>query len=60
MNPEYETIGHLMQGNITPLEEMSQLHDVLRAEMTEAQIRQKEYYDQHRKPDPNLKSGDMV
>jgi len=60
MNPEYEAIGHLMQGNITPLEEMSQLHDVLRAEMTEAQIRQKEYYDQHRKPDPNLKSGDMV
>ena len=43
INPECEAIGHLMQGNITPLEEMSQLHDVLRAEMTEAQIRQKEY-----------------
>jgi len=28
--------------------------------MSEAQIRQKEYYDRHRKPDPNLKSGDMV
>jgi len=41
MNPEYEAIGHLMQGNITPLEEMSQLHHVLRAEMSEAQIRQK-------------------
>jgi len=49
-----------MQGNITPLEEMSQLHDVLRAEMSVAQIRQKDYHDQHRKPDPNLKSGDMV
>jgi len=49
-----------MQGNDRPLEEMSQLHDVLRAEISEAQIRQKEYYDQHRKPDPNLKSGDMV
>jgi len=60
INPEYETIGHLMQGNVTPLGEMSQLHDVLQAEMTEAQIRQKEYYDQRRKPDPNLKSGDMV
>jgi len=60
INPEYKAIGHLMQGNITPLEEMSQLHDVLREEMTEAQIRQKEYYDQHRKPDPNFKSGDMV
>jgi len=49
-----------MQGNVTPLEEMSQLHDVLRAEMSGAQIRQKAYYDQHRKPDQNLKSGDMV
>ena len=28
--------------------------------MSEAQLRQKEYYDKHRKPDPNLKSGDMV
>jgi len=60
MNPEYEAIGHLMQGNITPLEEMSQLHDVLRAEMSEAQIRQKEYYDEHRRPNLNLKPGDMV
>jgi len=60
MNPEYEAIGQRMQGNITPLEEMSQLHDVLRTEISEAQIRQKEYYDRHRKPDPNLKSGDMV
>ena len=60
INPEYETIGHLMQGNDTPLKEMSQLHDVLRAEIAEAQTRQMEYYDQHRKPDPNLKSGDMV
>ena len=28
--------------------------------MTTAQLRQKENYDRHRKPDPNLKSGDMV
>jgi len=28
--------------------------------MAEVQIREKKYYDQHRKPDPNLKSGDMV
>jgi len=60
MNPEYEAIGYLMQGNVTPLEEMSQLPEVLREEMTEAQIRQKEYYNQHRKPDPNLKSEDMI
>jgi len=60
INPEYEAIGHMMQGNVMPLEQMSQLHDVLQAEMSEAQIRQQEYYDQHRKPDPNLKSGDIV
>jgi len=60
VNPEYQTIGHLMQGNITPTEDMSQLHDTLQAEMTEAQLRHKEYYNAGRKPDPNLQSGDMV
>jgi len=60
INPEYQTIGHLMQGKITPPEDMSQLHDTLQAEMTEAQLRHKEYYDAGRKPDPNLQSGDMV
>jgi len=49
-----------MQGKITPAEDMSQLHDTLQAEMTEAQLRHKEYYDAGRKPDPNLQSGDMV
>ena len=28
--------------------------------MVAAQLRQKEYYDVHRKPNPNLQSGDMV
>ena len=28
--------------------------------MTKALLRQKENYDKHRKPDPNLKSGEMV
>jgi len=60
VNPEYQTIGHLMQGRITPPEDMSQLHDTLQAEMTEAQLRHKEYYDAGRKPDPNLQSGDSV
>jgi len=60
VNPEYQTIGHLMQGNITPPEDMSQLHDTLQAEMTEAQLRHKGYYDAGRKPDPNLESGDIV
>jgi len=59
-NPEYQTIGHLMQGKITPPEDMSQLQDTLQAEMTEAQLRHKKYYDAGRKPDPNLQSGDMV
>ena len=39
---------------------MTQLHESLRNEMVAAQLRQKEYYDLHRKPDPNLQSGDMV
>jgi len=60
VNPEYQTIGHLMQGKITPPENMSQLHDTLQGEMTEAQLRHKEYYDAGRKPDPNLQSGDSV
>jgi len=42
VNPEYKTIGHLMQEQVTPLEDMSQLHDTLQAEMMEAQLRHKE------------------
>jgi len=60
VNPEYQTIGHLMQGKITPPEDMSQLHDTLQAEMTEAQLRHKEYYDAGIKPDSSLQAGDMV
>ena len=60
VNPEYQTIGHLMQGKTTRAEDMRQLHDTLQAEMTEAQLRHKEYYNAGRKPNPNLQSGDMV
>jgi len=60
INPEYEMIGHLIQGKQTKSEEMTQLHESLRNEMVAAQLRQKEYYDLYRKPDPNLQSGDMV
>jgi len=60
INPEYQTIRHLMQGQITPPENMSKLHDILQAEMMEAQLRHKKYYDAGRKPDPNLQSGDIV
>jgi len=41
-------------------EEMTRLHESLRNEMVATQLRRKEYYDLRRKPDPNLRSGDMV
>jgi len=53
-------IGHLIHGKRTKPEEMTQLQESLRNEMVAAQLRQKEYYDLHRKPDPNLQLGDMV
>jgi len=60
INPEYKMIGHLIPGKQTKPEEMRELDESLRNEMVAAQLRQKEYYDLHRKPDPNLQSGDMV
>jgi len=60
INPEYEMIGHLIQGKQTKRGEMTQLHESLRNKMVAAQLPQKEYYDLHRKHDPNLQSGDMV
>jgi len=60
INPEYEIIGHLIQGKQKKPEEMTHLHESLRNEMVAAQLRQKEYYDLHRKPDPNLEAGDVV
>jgi len=59
-NSEYQAIGHLIQGKTTSPEDMSQLHDTLQAEMTEAQMGHKEYYDAQRKPDPNIRPGDKV
>jgi len=53
-------MGHLIQGKLTKQGGITQLHESLRNEMLGAQLRQKEYYDLHRKPDPNLQSGDMV
>jgi len=54
INSEYEMIGHLIQGKQKELEEITQLHESLRNQMVAAQLRQKDYYDLHRKPDPNL------
>jgi len=53
-------IAHLIHGNQTKPQEMTQLHELLRNKMVAAQLRQKEYYDLHRNPNPNLKSGDML
>jgi len=53
-------IGHLIQGGQTKPEEMTLLYESLRNKMVAAQLQQKEYYDLHSTPDPNLKSGDMV
>jgi len=60
INPEYEMIGHLIQGKQTQPEEMTKLHESLRNEIVAAQLRQKEYYDLQRKPNPNIQSWDMV
>ena len=60
INPEYRAIGHLMNAEIRPPEEIGQLHEVLQAEMTQVQLRYKDYYDAQIKPDSNLQSGDMV
>ena len=57
---EYDMIRHLIQGRQMKPEEITLLHQSVRNEMLAAQLRQKEYYELHRKPDPNLKSGDMV
>ena len=39
---------------------MKELHNNLQAEMATAQLRHKESYDHHRKPDPNFNSADIV
>ena len=60
INPEHQPIPHMMTQKITSATGMKELHDTLQAEITTAQLRHKENYDQPRKPDPNLKSGDVV
>ena len=39
---------------------MTQLQELLKNEMVATQLRQKEYYDLNRNPNPNLKTGDLV
>ena len=59
-NPEHQLMNHLITEKQTSAKEMENLHQTLREEMTTAQLRPKENYNKHRKPDPNLKSGDML
>ena len=60
INPEHQLITHMMTEKITSATGMKELHDTLQAEMMTVQLRHKENHDHHRKPYPNLKSGDMV
>ena len=60
INLELQLIRHIIATKITSAMAMKELHDTLQAEMATAQLQHKENYDQHRKPDPKLKSGDMV
>jgi len=53
-------IAHLIQGKQKKSEEMTQLQESLRNEMVAKEVRQKEYYDLHRKPDLNLQLGDKM
>ena len=51
---------HMMTEKITSVTRMKELHDTHQAEMKTVQLGHKENYNHHRKPDPNLKSRDMV
>ena len=55
VNPEHQLITHMMTEKITSANGIKELHDTLRGEKATAQLRHKENYDRHRKPDPNLK-----
>ena len=59
-NPVYESTGHMIPEKSIQPEGMSQLHKVLKAGITEAQMSYKEYAYRHRKPDPNWNQGDKV
>ena len=60
INPEHQLITHMMTQKITSASGMKELHDTLPTEMAMAQLQHKENHDHYRKPDPSLKSGDMV
>ena len=53
-------MNNMITGEETTAESMENPPQTLRDEMKTAQLKQRENYNQHRKPDPNLKSGDMV
>jgi len=55
-------IGHLIQGKQRIPEETSRLHESLRNERVAAQLRQKEYYNLHRKTrsEPTIRGQRVV
>jgi len=60
IHPEYEMSDHLIQGKQKKPDEMTVLHESLKKRNGGRAITTKEYSDLHRKPDPNLQSGDIV
>ena len=54
-NPEHQLMNHLITKKETSVKDIENLHQTLQEEMTTAELRQKENYDKHRKPDPNPK-----
>ena len=59
-NPEPQLINHMITEKETSAGDIEQLDEKLREEMKTAELRQKGNFNGHRKPDPNLKSEDMV
>ena len=53
-HPVYEIVGHMISQE---KQNISQLHDILRENMTVAQLRHKENYDKRRKPGSDLQVG---
>ena len=60
INPEYEMIGHMINGKTTLTGEMHNLHKTLWEEILLTQLRQKELSDLYGKADPDLQSEDMI
>ena len=56
INLEHPLITQMMTDKITLATGMEELHDTLTAQIAIVQLRHRENYDRHRKPDPDLES----